>query len=282
MDELREEMTVDTADINGVSNTSDSQQMLAHCPVCGEPTEEAFPADFVTRFPSFGCRTHHRKCACERARDEAEEKERLHREHDQKVQHLLDRCFSGTPSMRNMTFAASTSDNPAITKCRKYVAEWEAMSADNLGMILWGDVGTGKTYTAACIANALIEQEVSVLMINLGDVINATFEVREVIITNVKQCSLLIIDDFGMERETDFGMEMAFQVIDARCRCDKPMIITTNLTMNMLKTKKGVAHRRLYDRVLMMCPEQVLFKGPSLRAGIREQKKERFREIMNE
>lgn len=282
MDDMREEMPMDTAEPDNRNNTLNSQQGLAYCPVCGEPKEESFPAELLRLFPGFGSRTHHRKCACERAKDEQEQRERLQREHAQKVRHLLERCFRGNHTMRNMTFEASTSDNPAVAECRKYVAEWEAMSANNMGMIFWGDVGTGKSYMAASIANALIEQEVSVLMINLGDVMNATFETREELMKMVKQCSLLIIDDFGMERETDFGMEITFQVIDARYQSRKPLIITTNRSMNTLTAPKDLIHKRIYDRVLEMCPEHVLFKGQSIRAGIREQKRERFREIMSE
>lgn len=280
MDELREEMTVDTTGNNGINNALNSRQVLECCPVCGEPTEESFPAEWVKRFPGFSCRTHHRKCACERAKDEQEQRDRLQQEHVQKVRHLLDRCFSGNYSMRNMTFEASTLENIATAACRKYVAEWETMSAENLGMLLWGDVGTGKSYMAACIANALVEKEISVRMLNLSDMMNATFEAREDLMEVIKQCSLLIIDDFGMERETEFGMEISFQVIDTRYQSGKPMIITKNLSLNKLTSPKDMAHKRIYDRILEMC-SPVHFKGTSLRSDIHQKKLERFREIMN-
>ena len=42
---------------------------------------------------------------------------------------------------------------------------------------------------------------------------------------------LLILDDFGMERGTEYGLEQVFNVIDSRYRSRKPLIVTTNLTL---------------------------------------------------
>ena len=163
--------------------------------------------------------------------------------------------------------------------CRKYVEGWEKAKAENLGMLLWGDVGTGKSYMAASIANALLQQEVPVRMLNLSDVMNATFESREELLREVRQCSLLIIDDYGMERDTEFGNEIAFQVIDARYQSRKPLIVTTNLSLNTLTSPKDTDHKRIYDRILEMC-SPVHFEGSSLRLDIRKRKMERLGEIL--
>ena len=55
---------------------------------------------------------------------------------------------------------------------RFYVEHWEDMKAGNIGYLLWGSVGTGKSYLAGCIANALMEQEISVKMTNFAAVLN--------------------------------------------------------------------------------------------------------------
>ena len=46
------------------------------------------------------------------------------------------------------------------------------MRAENLGLLLWGGVGTGKSFLAGCIANALMEQEVPVRMTNFARILN--------------------------------------------------------------------------------------------------------------
>ena len=50
---------------------------------------------------------------------------------------------------------------------------------------------------------------------------------------------LLILDDFGMERGTEYGLEQVFNVIDSRYRSGKPLIVTTNLTLDDLHNPEG-------------------------------------------
>lgn len=110
---------------------------------------------------------------------------------------------------------------------------------------------------------------------------NATFEAREELLRDIRNCSLLILDDFGMERDSEFGKEIIFQVIDARYQSRKPMIITTNLSMNTLQNPADTSGKRIYDRILEMCLP-VKFLGKSLRTDIRRQKMEQFRKILYE
>ena len=46
------------------------------------------------------------------------------------------------------------------------------MCAENIGLLLWGGVGTGKSFLAGCIANALMAQEVPVRMTNFAHILN--------------------------------------------------------------------------------------------------------------
>ena len=82
-----------------------------------------------------------------------------------------------------------------------------------------------------------------------------------------------------MERDTEFGNEIAFQVIDARYQSRKPLIVTTNLSLNTLTSPKDTDHKRIYDRILEMC-SPVHFEGSSLRPGIRKRKMDRLGEIL--
>ena len=80
------------------------------------------------------------------------------------------------------------------------------MQTENIGYLFWGGVGTGKSYLAACIANALMEQEVPVCMTNFATILNdlaASFEGRNEYISHLCSYPLLILDDFGMERGTE-------------------------------------------------------------------------------
>ena len=63
----------------------------------------------------------------------------------------------------------------------------------------------------------------------------------------------LLIDDLGIERNSDFALEQVFNVIDSRYRSKKPLIITTNLTLSELNNAADIAHKRIYDRILERC-----------------------------
>ena len=73
------------------------------------------------------------------------------------------------------------------------------------GLLIWGDVGTGKSFFAGCIANALLEKGVPVLMTNFSRILNTLtgmhFEDRNQFINNLNRYSLLIIDDLGIRSE---------------------------------------------------------------------------------
>ena len=111
-------------------------------------------------------------------------------------------------------------------------------------------------------------------MNNFAEVLNdlsANFSEKNTYIKNLCRVPLLILDDFGMERGTEYGLEQIYAVIDGRYRSGKPLIATTNLTLQELKNPQDTAHARIYDRLLEMCVP-VQFKGESLRKRTAQEK----------
>ena len=160
-------------------------------------------------------------------------------------------------SLRDYNFVNDKGYNPEIQKAHDYVAHWEEMKANSLGLLLWGDVGTGKSFFAGCIANALLDKGIPVLMTNFSRILNTLTGMysddRNQFIDSFNKYSLLIIDDLGIERSSEFALEQVFNVIDSRYRSKKPLIVTTNLTLDELKHPKDLARARIYDRVLERC-----------------------------
>ena len=76
--------------------------------------------------------------------------------------------------------------------------------------------------------------------------------------------ALLRIDDLGAERNTEYALEQMFSIIDSRYRCNKPLIVTTNMKLNELKHPPDLAHARIYDRILECCAP-ILFAGKNFR-----------------
>ncbi|MCD7845537.1 MAG: ATP-binding protein [Oscillospiraceae bacterium] len=178
---------------------------------------------------------------------------------------------------------ANAEDTPSIQMARRYVSIWPEVKKNNLGLLLWGDVGTGKSYTAACIANALLETGAPVLMTNFSKILNQLgsmySEERYQYIASFSSFELLIIDDLGIERGTEYAVEQVYAVIDERYKSKKPLIITTNLTIRQIRNATDVAHARIYSRVLEMCtPVQVC--GADRRTAIGRDKQTLVKELL--
>ena len=98
-------------------------------------------------------------------------------------------------------------------------------------------------------------------------------EDRADFIASFDEYDLLIIDDLGVERSTEYAMEQMFFVIDSRYRSRRPMIITTNLKLSELKNPPDLAHARIYDRYPgTVCPDPLCRKElPGGNAGATKQ-----------
>lgn len=194
-------------------------------------------------------------CKCEAAKMAAEEEERRRIKFEQKVRDLRRMGFPEA-NMLNWTFANDDMTNAKITTAaQKYVENFEEFRKAGKGLLFYGNTGTGKTYAACEIANALIDKGYPVLVVNFARVLNTlqgTFEKQEYI-DSFNDFALLVVDDLGVERDTAYAKEQVYNVIDARYRTGMPMIITTNLTMDKIKNPADIEERRIYDRILERC-----------------------------
>lgn len=198
------------------------------------------------------------RCACECSvalnAKEAEEKRKRDR-----LQYLDSMRRTGFPDveMRKWTFAESDHADPKTENvARKYAANFNAMREKGIGLLLCGTVGTGKSFLAASIANALIDQGTPCLMTNFSRIISRISEKfggDQKYLDNLNRFDLLIIDDLGAERDTEFTWEKVMDVIDARYRAGLPLIITTNLSMRQLSDQSDVRRQRVYSRLREMC-----------------------------
>nr|UVX83596.1 MAG: DnaA protein [Bacteriophage sp.] len=198
------------------------------------------------------------RCACEcsvaqNAKD-AEEKRKRDR-----LQYLDSMRRTGFPDaeMREWTFAKSDhTDQKNENIARRYVANFDAMRSQGTGLLLCGSVGTGKSFLAAAIANELINQGTPCLMTNFSRIISRVSEKfggDQKYLDDLNRFDLLIIDDLGSERDTEFTWEKVMNVVDARYRAGLPLIITTNLTLKDLADPSDIRRQRVFSRLKEMC-----------------------------
>ncbi len=223
-----------------------------------------------------------RPCQCEQERRNQQTAEQETQRHRQAVTELKRRSFTD-PAMREWTFANDNGQCPQMDKARFYVENWETMRTENIRYLLWGGVGTSKSYFAGCIANAFMEHEAQVRMTNFVAILNdltARAEGRNEYISQLCRFPLLILYDFGMERGTEYGLEQVYNVIDSRYRSRKPLIITTNIPLHDLQHPQDTPHARIYDRLLEMCAP-IRFSGENLRKITAQERLERLKSLMN-
>lgn len=231
---------------------------LLHCSLCGEAVEMVL--DFPTMDENASTRKTkvHRMCSCERAEKEAREK-RLQFEEEQRNIDKLRRLSLMDARLQGVRFAnyqVTEENQKAFGIAKKYVDNFSEMYANGQGILFWGNVGTGKSYTAAAIANELLVRMQSVIMtsfIKLLDKMGGVDGDDSAYISRLNQARLLIIDDLGAERGTDYALEQVYDIIDSRYRSGKPVILTTNLEFSQMKNCTDIRYNRIYDRIFEMC-----------------------------
>lgn len=222
-------------------------------------------------------------CICKCQKEERERQEQRMKEEEQLLYvRRLKAAGIQERHLQDWTFASAT-DTPSVQMAKRYAENWKKVKSENLGLMLWGDVGTGKSFLAACIANALLEKGVPVLMTNFSKILNQMgamySDERYRYIASFNRFSLLIIDDLGIERNTEYALEQVYAVIDERYKTGLPLIITTNLTISQLRNPEDVAHARIYSRVLEMCTP-VHVPGHDRRTTIGKSKQELVKEVL--
>lgn len=218
-----------------------------HCAVCHARTETRFVVKELSIDKMVRC-----ACDCRMKEIEAEEERKRKEEHERKRRI----CFPEA-EMHEWTFANDDRQNEKLSDAmNNYVQKFSEFRSTGKGLLMYGPTSTGKTYFSACIANALIDRGYSVLMTNfarLTNTIQGMYQGRQEYIDGLNDYDLLIIDDLGTERSSEYMQEMVYNIIDSRYLSGLPFIITTNLTADELKKPEERAYKRIYERILQRC-----------------------------
>lgn len=266
-----------TVAANGLRNQTrndgdyEDENGILICGKCGEPRQRFMLFDDPTDDDS-----EHKSelkvvtmCRCEREEEEREKRKEEAAKDMEKIQRLRNASLLDE-KLRGATFGAFkvTKYNERNLKlCRRYAMKFDQMVEKDQGLIFWGSVGTGKSFAAACIANYLLDRKVPVVMtsfVKLLEVFQSGRDEETSILNRLGYAKLVIFDDLGAERGTDYALEKVYNIVDSRYRKNLPMILTTNLTIEDMKSEVDMRYRRIYDRVFETCyPMQ--FTGPSWR-----------------
>ena len=246
----------------------------AYCKVCHERKDgdvmEFFGNKMILRVA----------CKCDREI----EKQKKRREKQMEIERLKRTCFN---SMREWSYTFENyqgEENQSLMIAKNFVEDYEKMKKENIGLLFYGSVGSGKTYLACSIANSLIEQyQISVKIRNFAQIINelqkSSFDFdKNAYIESLVNTSVLILADLGIERDTSYAKEQVYNIVNNRYLKHKPTIFTTNLSYSQIENcTESVEYQRIYSRIIEMCiPVMVL--GEDYRKVIQEEKLKRNKE----
>lgn len=146
--------------------------------------------------------------------------------------------------------------NHALEVGKRYVDNFEATKTKNVnGIIFHGSARQGKTYAAEAIAYELHKQRFNVYMATAMELVQSfQYEAStkvEALRKRISNADLLVIDDLGASRDTEFGNEVIFSIVDSRYTAGKPLIVTTNKTLQEMQD--STEDQRLYGRILERC-----------------------------
>ena len=239
------------------------QDGFLHCGVCKEAKREDFEWHGLHTLTSRDC-----KCirdAKKREEDRIKYEERMAKIDRLRANSLMDEMFYKA-TFKN--FVITDDNRTQYNACVKYCKSFQQMFEDNQGLLFHGPVGTGKSFAAASIGNYVMSRLRPVIMTSFVKLLPQFTAFKDndeqYLIDRLCESDLLLIDDLGAERNTDFALEKVYNVIDSRYRVGKPIILTTNLTLKEMKENTDIRYARIYDRVFEMC-YPMKFDGASRR-----------------
>jgi DNA replication protein DnaC len=162
----------------------------------------------------------------------------------------------------------------AIEYAKRFV---DAFPAVQKGLMLIGPPGIGKTHIAVSVLRAVIAKagarglyyDTRALLRDIRSTYNPTLQMAEMdVIRPVMEAELLVLDDLGAERLTDWVEETIGLIVNTRYNERRPTIFTSNYEdipdegeMNSLLVRVGF---RLHSRLREMC-DFLEYDGPDYR-----------------
>ena len=290
--QLREDSTKTLSHI--CSNDHRGSDPVALCETCGTPTQKD------VNIPGFGGeRRVPIVCVCRAKANEDMAKADEEAAKRRRIERFKSYTFADS-NFDDATFAnwvRYKGDEQLFTLATGYCKHWDEMSANNHGIIFHGNAGSGKTFIAHAIANGLTSRGTSAMSISISQLMNAIRDSydgsggigEQHLLSAIREVSLLILDDVGVEQKTSWSYDKLYTIIDTRYRAGKPLIITTNLNMLDLRSRlrivdqrRGIvdASDRIWSRICSLCaPYEV--KGTNWRSEKSKSKKDSIDAIVN-
>ena len=248
-----------------IKDTVLGEDGFLYCTKCGGRRQrEVDLPDGSTMKVFFGCK-------CKKEAWDAEDAERKEKEEAMRISSLRTAAFPDSDqNMLRCTFDNDDGVRPEVTAGMKiYCENFSELRKSGKGILLYGSVGTGKSFFAACIVNELVSKGYRCMMTTfsrLANQISALWEGKQEFIDDLTRYDLLAIDDIGVERDTEYMNEQITTIVDALYRANVPLIVTSNYSPRQMTAESEIRRKRIYDRLIENC-HPVEMSGESRRVG---------------
>ena len=220
---------------------------LRRCKVCGKKLETILHFNSPALKHMDGMKVNC-ICICDKAQREKVEKEMQMLAKKSDVPIMRAECFK-SKAMYDMIFKNDDSPNSeAGALTRRYIKNF---THNSTWLFIYGTYGTGKSFYAACIANALIDKGYTVRMGTGADYEAEIFAAQDKAAAYQKllDYDLLILDDFASERKSDYMFEVLYNIINDRYNAKKPIVFTSNMTTEETGNPTDPRIRRIMSRI---------------------------------
>jgi DNA replication protein DnaC len=239
-----------------------SKKLTKYCEYCGKELEQLKWGEdnYLSVYKACDCpESENAKEQEERAKAEKQRKERVDELYKKSAMSKRARACKFDGYQLNMY------NSEAFKVCKDYGENFNKIkNKPRNGLFIVGECGVGKSHIAFATANELIENEKRVIctsMIDLLADLRANFnnsETETKTLAKYSNCDLLILDDLGKEKPTEWALQMMYSIVDNRYNNLKPIIVTTNYTASDLVKRftinsDSATASAIIDRLYEMC-----------------------------
>lgn len=152
-----------------------------------------------------------------------------------------------------------------LADCREF-ARRVARGLEVENLVFLGGVGLGKTFLSSAIANTVLQAGRTVVYVTLSDLFDlirrCKFDLDDAEgLSMLREADLLILDDLGGEKVSDFSLQELFTLINHRINHRRPLVVSTNLSPKALEE---VYTARIFSR-LMGSARLIKLEGDDIR-----------------
>lgn len=248
---------------------TDSSGMI-RCAICHEP-RKAFIEEIGKYMPV--------RCSCY----DREQKEQFEKEQIIRVNQKAESSPFYDSSYNKDIFSKDDSQESVVSKqCKAFVTHFDDVKRMGAGLIISGPLGTGKSFYAAAIVNAIKDKGISAIIVTTSRFISTIQNSKspQSMIDDLNTFQLVALDDLGAERDSDYAVELLENFVNGRVLRKLPMVVTTNYTGAQLNNPSDMRYARIFDRIMVMCPRPIILNGKSRRIEQREERSQWMKDIL--